>query len=238
MPLANCAIPRSTRMVPKRALRERTFRAIAGVERKIVPRRRRRRSSDLSTLSNAGTNRPRPAFAARRRERGRSRNTGARRDRVSGAVARAVHGCWLRIETVLAEKIVTMIERGDATTRERDFADVVLITTRHVIDGVTLWAAIRATAVHRQTEMRPLREVLVTLPSARQSDWERFVSRTASTRPRLHRGDRACRRIRGSDPRGEITGRTMGPCRTRGHNGLVAIRESPGRGISVRPNER
>ncbi|MGH4008038.1 MAG: nucleotidyl transferase AbiEii/AbiGii toxin family protein [Pseudonocardiaceae bacterium] len=26
------------------------------------------------------------------------------------------------IETVLAEKIVTMIDRGDATTRERDFA--------------------------------------------------------------------------------------------------------------------
>jgi hypothetical protein len=27
------------------------------------------------------------------------------------------------IETVLAEKVVTMVDRGDATTRERDFAD-------------------------------------------------------------------------------------------------------------------
>ncbi|MGO9873443.1 MAG: nucleotidyl transferase AbiEii/AbiGii toxin family protein [Acidimicrobiia bacterium] len=87
------------------------------------------------------------------------------------------------IETVLAEKIVTMIERGDATTRERDFADVVLLTSRHAIDGVTLSAAIRATAAHRQTEMRPLREVLVTLPSARQLDWERFVSRTGVDAP-------------------------------------------------------
>jgi hypothetical protein len=30
------------------------------------------------------------------------------------------------IETLLAEMIVTMIDRGDATTRERDFADVIV----------------------------------------------------------------------------------------------------------------
>jgi predicted nucleotidyltransferase component of viral defense system len=87
------------------------------------------------------------------------------------------------IETVLAEKIVTMIERGDATTRERDFADVVLLTRRHAVDAVTLRAAINATAAHRQAEVRPLRGVLVTLASARQPDWERFVSRTGVDAP-------------------------------------------------------
>ena len=87
------------------------------------------------------------------------------------------------IATVLAEKIVTMIERGDATTGERDFADVVLLTRRHAIDAATFSAAIRATANHRQAEMRPLREVLVTLGSARQSDWQRFVSRTGIDAP-------------------------------------------------------
>jgi nucleotidyltransferase AbiEii toxin of type IV toxin-antitoxin system len=87
------------------------------------------------------------------------------------------------IETVLAEKIITMIERGDATTRERDFADVVLLTRRHVIDAVTLLAAIHATAEHRQAEVKPLRGVLVTLASTRQPDWERFVSRTGVDAP-------------------------------------------------------
>jgi predicted nucleotidyltransferase component of viral defense system len=35
------------------------------------------------------------------------------------------------LATVLAEKIVTMIERGVATTRERDFADVVVLSRRY-----------------------------------------------------------------------------------------------------------
>lgn len=39
------------------------------------------------------------------------------------------------IETVLAEKIVTMVDRGDTTTRERDFADVVLLARRPDIDA-------------------------------------------------------------------------------------------------------
>jgi Domain of unknown function (DUF1814). len=37
------------------------------------------------------------------------------------------------LETVLAEKIETMIRRGGANTRERDFADVWLLLSRHEI---------------------------------------------------------------------------------------------------------
>ena len=81
------------------------------------------------------------------------------------------------LETVLAEKIVTMIDRGDATTRERDFADVVLLSRRHGIDATLLSAAIGATGLHRQSELRPLRRVLVTLGVSRQNDWARFVDR-------------------------------------------------------------
>ena len=44
--------------------------------------------------------------------------------------------------TVLAEKIVTMIDRGDTTTRDRDFADVYLLSGRHPIPGAELAAAI------------------------------------------------------------------------------------------------
>ena len=80
------------------------------------------------------------------------------------------------IETVLAEKIVTMIDRGDATTRERDFADVVTLIRRHEIGAQRLRAAIDATAEHRESILRPLREVLVTLGDERQSDWTRYVA--------------------------------------------------------------
>jgi predicted nucleotidyltransferase component of viral defense system len=85
------------------------------------------------------------------------------------------------LETVLAEKLVTMLDRGDTTTRERDFADVFLLTSRHQIDATRLLAAVRATGGHRQSVIRPLRTVLVHLATDRQPDWERFVNRSGLT---------------------------------------------------------
>lgn len=81
------------------------------------------------------------------------------------------------LATVLAEKLVTMVDRGDATTRERDFADVFVLTQRHVVGAAQLGAAVRATGLHRQSDLRPLRSVLITLAASRQSDWERYVNR-------------------------------------------------------------
>jgi len=82
------------------------------------------------------------------------------------------------IETVLAEKIVTMIDRGDANTRERDFADVALLIRHHEIDASDLGAAINATGAHRGSELRPLREVLISLGRERQADWAQFIKRS------------------------------------------------------------
>lgn len=82
------------------------------------------------------------------------------------------------LETVLAEKVVTMIERGDTTTRERDFADVYLLTRHHAVDAATFAHAVRATAAHRQAELRPLRDALVVLATVRQDDWTRFLKRS------------------------------------------------------------
>ena len=91
------------------------------------------------------------------------------------------------IETVLAEKIVT-VDRGDATTRERDFAGVLILTRRHALDARTLREAIQATGAHRGSDLRSLRSVLVELAPTRQSDWERFVDRSglADVLPREH----------------------------------------------------
>jgi hypothetical protein len=82
------------------------------------------------------------------------------------------------IETVLAEKIFTMVDRRDATTRERDFADVLILAGRHALDAGLLREAIHATGAHRGSDLRSLRSVLVELAATRQSDWERFVDRS------------------------------------------------------------
>lgn len=82
------------------------------------------------------------------------------------------------LATVFAEKIVTMIDRGDTTTRDRDFADVYVLSGRHRIDATELAAAIASTGAHRGSDLRPIREILVVLGTLRQSDWSRFVARS------------------------------------------------------------
>lgn len=80
--------------------------------------------------------------------------------------------------TVLSEKIVTMVDRGDTTTRERDFADVVLLTRRHAVNAAELCRAVEATARHRQSDLRGLTEVIGQLGRSRQNAWERFLVRS------------------------------------------------------------
>lgn len=81
------------------------------------------------------------------------------------------------LETVLAEKLVTMIDRGDTTTRDRDFADVWLLTHRHRVDAATLVAAVNATAQHRGVTLVPIAEVLTTLATDRRTGWRRYTER-------------------------------------------------------------
>jgi predicted nucleotidyltransferase component of viral defense system len=80
------------------------------------------------------------------------------------------------LATVLAEKIVTMIERGAATTRERDFADVVVLSRRYQIQASELLAAVNATAEHRQVALRPLAALLGGLGDERQQAWLTFIA--------------------------------------------------------------
>lgn len=80
--------------------------------------------------------------------------------------------------SVLSEKIVTMIDRADTTTRDRDFADVYLLTRRYPINAGELAAAITSTAAHRDSELFSISEVLVELGRLRQADWLRFRERS------------------------------------------------------------
>lgn len=82
------------------------------------------------------------------------------------------------LATVLAEKLVTMIDRAEATTRERDFADVVLLTRRHPVSAAELLTALQATATHRQSTLRPLAGLSGQLGDARQSSWTAYLARS------------------------------------------------------------
>ncbi len=82
------------------------------------------------------------------------------------------------VEAVIAEKVETMISRGDANTRERDYADVLALSKLHLIEARRLRHALEQTAAYRGTELMPLVQVLDTLPNTRQRDWRAFLDRS------------------------------------------------------------
>jgi hypothetical protein len=80
------------------------------------------------------------------------------------------------VEMVLAEKIVTMLDRGELNTRERDFADVILLIGQQSIDADVLTSAIDATINHRGSTRQPLAEAIGALGERRQANWQTFIN--------------------------------------------------------------
>ncbi len=79
------------------------------------------------------------------------------------------------VELVLAEKIVTALQRGTANTRWRDFVDIAALSTAECDQNV-LGEAIRKVAKHRQTMIQPLSSVLdgcATIAQPRWAAWRR-----------------------------------------------------------------
>ena len=64
---------------------------------------------------------------------------------------RTIHLLTYNVETLLAEKIQTILARGIANTRMRDFYDIYEITKREKIDIHMLQAAFLATCKKRET---------------------------------------------------------------------------------------
>ena len=73
---------------------------------------------------------------------------------------------------VLAEKIVTAIERGDQNTRWRDFTDVATLARTRSIRGADLREAIGAVAHYRKVEVEPLGPLIAEMPTLAQRKWE------------------------------------------------------------------
>ncbi|WP_199734927.1 nucleotidyl transferase AbiEii/AbiGii toxin family protein [Cellulomonas sp. PhB143] len=86
---------------------------------------------------------------------------------------------------VLAEKIVTAIDRGVANTRWRDFVDIASISRTQAIGADDLVAAIRVVADHRHVELRSLDESLAGMGEVAQPRWGawRRKQRLASSTP-------------------------------------------------------
>jgi hypothetical protein len=75
------------------------------------------------------------------------------------------------LEMVLAEKIVTAIARGTASTRWRDFVDIYTLVQQYPIDGQTLRQSMIRVSRHRDVTLSPLKMILEGYEEIAQARW-------------------------------------------------------------------
>lgn len=85
-------------------------------------------------------------------------------------------------ELVLAEKIETMMSRRELNTRDRDFADVWILSRTLVVKASRLKAAIQEVADNRGNEVIPLSEALADMHD-RQDSYATMLQRMGYQRP-------------------------------------------------------
>ena len=78
------------------------------------------------------------------------------------------------LEMALAEKIVTAVQRGTASTRWRDYGDIWTLSRRHAVAGASLQEAITRVAGHRQAALAPLATVLAGYAPLAQAKWAQW----------------------------------------------------------------
>jgi hypothetical protein len=74
-------------------------------------------------------------------------------------------------ETTIAEKGVTILERGITSTRWRDYIDIVQLAERSGIDEVQLVDAVVAVARYRHVELGPITAVVSGYGAVAQAKW-------------------------------------------------------------------
>lgn len=79
--------------------------------------------------------------------------------------------------TVIAEKVSTAVDLGQANTRVRDYADLWTLTGVHDVDGDQLREALEATTAHRGVQLRPLSEAVSNLGSVRAATYAAYRRR-------------------------------------------------------------
>ena len=79
------------------------------------------------------------------------------------------------LEMVLAEKIVTALERGTANTRWRDFVDIYVLTRRFAVKAEALESSMQRVAQFRNSELAPLRTALNGYAEIAQTRWRAWL---------------------------------------------------------------
>ncbi|WP_319457341.1 MULTISPECIES: nucleotidyl transferase AbiEii/AbiGii toxin family protein [unclassified Mycobacterium] len=117
------------------------------------------------------------------------------------------------LHMVLAEKIVTAVQRGVANTRWRDFGDIWTLTQDHEVAGSDLQHAIREVARHRRAELVPLADVLDGYAALAQSRWVAWRRRNNRADLPLQFGDVITQVITFAEPplTGDLDGGTWSP---------------------------
>lgn len=77
---------------------------------------------------------------------------------------------------VVAEKLVTALQRGRASTRWRHFADLFVLVTGDLPEDETI-KAIHVVASHRKVSLQPLNVVLTGMPNEAQTRWATWRER-------------------------------------------------------------
>ncbi len=77
---------------------------------------------------------------------------------------------------VVAEKLVTALQRGRASTRWRDFADLFVLVAGALPEAEVI-EAVRVVASHRGVSLKPLSEVLAGMPNDAQRLWATWRAR-------------------------------------------------------------
>lgn len=86
-----------------------------------------------------------------------------------------------RMEMVLAEKIVTALQRGQASTRWRDFGDIYQLTGRYSVRAQEMRKALQTVADHRHVELSGLDEALEGYAEIGQPRWGPWLRRLQLT---------------------------------------------------------
>lgn len=75
---------------------------------------------------------------------------------------------------VIAEKLVTAVQRSRTNTRWRDYADMHELTRHHDLTANELRIAVHTVAEHRATELLPLAELVEGYAARAQDKWQRW----------------------------------------------------------------
>lgn len=75
------------------------------------------------------------------------------------------------LSMVIAEKVVTALQRGTANTRWRDFADLWTLSRHQNCDGTELQLSLAAVAAHRAASLEPLGAALDGYADLAQTKW-------------------------------------------------------------------